>query len=176
MTQNDAPPRHPWTTRPERPGDAPAIREVLLAAFPTAHEADLVDALREDSSAWIEGLSTVALEEGRIVSQALLTRAVVGGESVLALAPCATRPQQQGRGAGSAAIRAALAAARAAGEGLVVVLGHPAYYPRFGFVPASSFGITAPFDAPDEAFLALHLDARRPVPRGEIVYPAAFGV
>lgn len=176
MAETDTAPPHSWTTRAEQPGDAPALRELLLAAFPTAHEADLVDALREDPSAWIDGLSTVALEEGRIVSHALLTRADVGGEPVLALAPCATLPQRQGRGAGSAAIRAALDAARSAGESLVVVLGHPGYYPRFGFVPASSLGVTAPFDVPDEAFLALPLDACGPTPRGEIRYPAAFGV
>ena len=58
----------------------------------------------------------------------------------------------------------------------MVVLGHPGYYPRFGFVPASSLGVTAPFDVPDEAFLALTLDARSPAPRGEIRYPSAFGV
>ena len=176
MAENDTAPRYPWIARAEQPDDVPALREVLLAAFPTAHEADLVEALREDPTAWVDGLSIVALEEGRIVLHALLTRVHVGGEPALALAPCATLPQRQGRGAGSAAIRAALDTARAAGENLVVVLGHPGYYPRFGFVPASSLGVTAPFDVPDEAFLALTLDARSPAPRGEIRYPSAFGV
>jgi transposase InsO family protein len=69
-----------------------------------------------------------------------------------------------------------LAAARDMGENLVVVLGHPAYYPRFGFTPASGFGVSAPFEAPDDAFLALALDAARPTPAGTIVYAAAFGV
>lgn len=165
-----------WTTRAELPGDAVALREVLLAAFPTSEEADLVDALREDQTAWLEGLSLLALEGDRVVAQALLTRAHVGGEPVLALAPCATRPDRQRRGAGSAAIRAALAAARARGENAVVVLGHPDFYPRFGFESASAAGITAPFDAPDEAFLVLSLTRGRPVPRGRIDYPAAFGV
>lgn len=165
-----------WATRPEQAHDAPALREVLVAAFPTTEEADLVEALRADADAWIDGLSLVTLEEERIIAQALLTRASVGGEPVLALAPCATLPEHQRRGAGSAAIRAALAAARAQGENLVVVLGHPEYYPRFGFAPASGVGVTAPFDVPDEAFLALALDPATPTPRGEIVYPPAFGV
>ncbi|AJC60324.1 acetyltransferase [Streptomyces sp. 769] len=62
------------------------------------------------------------------------------------------------------------------GEGLVVVLGHPDYYPRFGFVPASRFGIRAPFDVPDEALMALVPDASHAVPSGVIRYAAAFGV
>lgn len=166
-----------WATRPESPQDAPAIREMLRAAFPTAAEADLVEALREDAAAWRDGLSTVALgADGRIVSHALLTRAFVGEEPVLALAPCATAPEWQGRGAGSAAIRAALEAARAQGEHGVIVLGHPDYYPRFGFTPASAAGISAPFEVPDAAFLALALDQTRPLPQGEMRYPAAFGV
>lgn len=166
-----------WSTCPERPGDEAAVREILTAAFPTTEEADLVDALRADPSAWVEGLSVVALDdEGHPAAHALLTRAHVGGEEVLALAPCATRPEVQRGGAGSAAIRAGLAAARDRGENVVVVLGHPAYYPRFGFEPASRFGITAPFEAPDDAFLVLALDPGRPVPRGEVLYARAFGI
>jgi putative acetyltransferase len=166
-----------WTTRTERPGDAAAIHAVVTAAFPTREEADLVDALRADPSAWIGALSLVTVdEEDRILAHALLTRVTVGGGSALALAPCATHPAVQRGGAGSMAIRAGLDAARAAGENLVVVLGHPEYYPRFGFTPASAFGITAPFDAPDDAFLALALDPSRPVPSGPIVYASAFGV
>jgi predicted N-acetyltransferase YhbS len=167
-----------WRTRPERPEDAAALRDLLTAAFPTPEEADLVEALRADRSAWIEGLSWIAHAEGdpSPVAHALLTRAHVDGEPVLALAPCATLPDHQRRGAGSAAIRAALEAARQAGEGCVVVLGHADYYPRFGFTPASRHGITAPFDVPDEAFLARALDPGRPVPRGRISYPPAFGV
>lgn len=103
---------NPWTNRPEQPGDAPEIRRVLEAAFPTAEEAELVDALRGDEEAWIDGLSQVAVDEdGRIIAQALLTRCFVDGAPALALAPCATVPALQGRGAGSAAIEAVLAAA-----------------------------------------------------------------
>ncbi|QFG24542.1 GNAT family N-acetyltransferase [Actinomadura sp. WMMB 499] len=166
-----------WTTRPETAGDVGAIREVVLAAFPSAEEADLVDALRADPAAWIGGLSTVTVDaDGAVVGHALLTRCHVGGEPALALAPCAVLPPVQRTGAGSAAIRAGLDAARDMGENLVVVLGHADYYPRFGFAPASGFGIRAPFEAPDEAMMAMALDDARPVPRGTIAYPAAFGV
>ncbi|GLZ77828.1 N-acetyltransferase [Actinorhabdospora filicis] len=166
-----------WTTRPETTGDVRAVRAVNAAAFPTTAEADLVDALRADPAAWIDGLSIVTVETGgTVVGHTLLTRCHVGGAPALALAPCAVLPSHQGTGAGSAAIRAGLDAARAMGENLVVVLGHPGYYPRFGFTPASGFGVTAPFEVPDEAFLALALDAARPAPSGPIAYAKAFGV
>ena len=167
-----------WRTRLERPEDAAALRDLLLAAFPTADEADLVESLRVDANAWIDGLSWIAHADGdpRPVAQALLTRAHIEGQPVLALAPCAVLPTQQRRGAGSAAIRAALEAAREQGENLVIVLGHADYYPRFGFRPASRLGVTAPFDVPDEAFMALALDPSRPTRRGQIEYPSAFGV
>jgi putative acetyltransferase len=165
-----------WTTRPETPNDLRAIREVNLAAFPTAAEADLVDALRA-SDAWIEGLSIVTEDsKGTVVGHALLTRCHVAGTPALALAPCAVLPRAQRRGAGSAAIRAALKTASAMGETLVLVLGHPEYYPRFGFTPASTFGIRPSFEAPDEAMMALPLDPDAEIPRGTITYPAPFCV
>nr|WP_245857038.1 N-acetyltransferase [Actinoalloteichus hoggarensis] len=166
-----------WKTRPETAADLAAVHAVNAAAFPTEEEADLVDALRADPRAWIDGLSIVVEnEDGEVVGHTLFTRCHVGDAPALALAPCAVRPDQQGRGAGSAAVRAGLDAARLLGENLVIVLGHAAYYPRFGFAPASGFGVTAPFEAPDDAFLALSLDAARPTPTGVVRYPAAFGV
>lgn len=166
-----------WTARPETADDIPAIRDILLAAFPTALEADIVDALRADPKAWIDGLSMVTeAPDGSLTGYALLTRCHVDGEPALALAPCAVLPAAQRTGAGSAAIRAGLDAARAMSENLVLVLGHADYYPRFGFTPASRFGIQAPFEVPDEAMMAVALDNTRPVPTGTIQYPAAFGV
>ncbi|WP_281245068.1 GNAT family N-acetyltransferase [Actinokineospora terrae] len=125
----------------------------------------------------MDGLSIVAVDGAdAVVAHALLTRCHVGGSPALALAPCSVLPDSQRRGAGSAAIRAGLDAARALGENLVVVLGHAEYYPRFGFTPASGSGVLAPFDVPDEAFLVLSLDPGRPTPTGLVRYPAAFGV
>lgn len=166
-----------WLARPETEADRAAVREVNLAAFPTPAEADLVDALRADPRAWIPGLSWVAeAPGGHIAGFALLTRCHVDGSPALALAPCAVRPEYQRQGAGSAAIRAALDAARRQGENLVLVLGHAAYYPRFGFVPASRHAIRAPFEVDDASMMALVFDPARPVPSGTIRYPAAFGV
>ena len=168
-----------WTTRPETPEDA--VRAVTVAAFPTPAEADLVDALRRDRDAWIDGLSMVAEDHdgrvvGHVVGHALATRCHVGDEPALALAPCSVLPTYQRRGAGSAAIRAVLDAAREMGETLVVVLGHPVYYPRFGFTRASGFGVHVSFEVPDEALMVLPLATSRDVPAGSVRYPAAFGV
>ncbi|MYX43812.1 GNAT family N-acetyltransferase, partial [Streptomyces sp. SID89] len=79
-------------------------------------------------------------------------------------------------GAGSAAVRAALRAAEGLGEQYVVVLGHPSYYPRFGFTRASAHGIGLSIDVPDEALMALALDAGRPLPAGTVRYAAPFGI
>lgn len=166
-----------WITRAETSADIPAIRDVTLAAFDTAEEADLVDALRADPAAWIDGLSLVVTDEhNTIAGHALLTRCHIAGTPALCLAPCAVQPDRQKTGAGSAAIRAALAAAKNMGEYHVVVLGHPTYYPRFGFTRASAYGIGLTIDVPDEALMALALDARHPLPSGTVQYAAPFGI
>ncbi|MFF5700991.1 methyltransferase domain-containing protein [Streptomyces sp. NPDC012794] len=166
-----------WRARPETAADSMAVRAVNLAAFGTPLEADLVDALRADPGAWLPGLSYVAEgPDGSVAAHALLTRCAVDGVPALALAPVAADPAVQRSGAGGAVVRALLAAARERGEALVLVLGHPSYYPRFGFVPASRFGIRAPFEVPDEAMMALVLDDSVPVPAGTISYPAPFGI
>ncbi|MFD8396629.1 GNAT family N-acetyltransferase [Streptomyces sp. NPDC059680] len=166
-----------WLSRAETSADIPAIRDINLAAFPTPAEADLVDSLRADPTAWIEGLSLVAADEtGRPVGYALLTRCHIDTTPALCLAPCAVRPEQQRTGAGTAAIRAALATARSLGERHVVVLGHRAYYPRFGFTRASDHGIGLTIDIPDDALMVLSLDAGHPLPSGTVHYAAAFGI
>ncbi|MFC3986754.1 MULTISPECIES: GNAT family N-acetyltransferase [Streptosporangium] len=166
-----------WTTRPENAGDVAAIRDINLAAFPSPHEADLVEALRADPQAWLPGLSWLAeTPDGDLAGYALLTRCHVGDSPALTLGPCAVKPDHQRRGSGSAAIRAALRAAREQGENLVLVLGHAEYYPRFGFTPASGYGIRPPFDVEDKYMMALAFNPEQPVPSGVIRYPAAFGV
>ncbi|MFI8521042.1 GNAT family N-acetyltransferase [Streptomyces sp. NPDC085481] len=166
-----------WRTREETPADIPAVRDVNAAAFPTPEEAGLVDALREDPAAWLPGLSYVAeAPDGTVAGYALITRCHVDGVPAAALAPVAVAPAYQRKGAGQAVVRAVLDAARLRGERLVLVLGHPEYYPRFGFVRASAYGIKPTFEVPDEAMMALDLDGSGAVPPGTISYPAAFGV
>ncbi|MEU5883008.1 N-acetyltransferase [Spirillospora sp. NPDC047279] len=167
-----------WKTRPETGRDLTAVRRVVEEAFPTHEEADLVDALRADP-AWLPGLAWVAeAPGGEVAGFALLTRCRVGDGAALALAPVAVLPRHQRQGAGGAAVRAALAAARDQGERLVVVLGHPDYYPKFGFRRASALGIGVSFEVPDEALMALVLDGSGPdaVPSGTVRYAAPFGV
>ncbi|MFI1654533.1 GNAT family N-acetyltransferase [Streptomyces sp. NPDC020472] len=170
-----------WRTRPETDADAAEIRRVVATAFgseaaPSETEADLVDALRRDD-AWLPGLSYVAeAPDGTIAAHALITRCLVDGVPAAALAPVSVAPAHQRTGAGQAVVRAVLDAARLRGEPLVLVLGHPEYYPRFGFVRASEYGIKPGFEVPDEAMMALVLDASAPVPPGTLAYPAPFGV
>ncbi|WP_237704646.1 hypothetical protein [Nesterenkonia sp. F] len=109
------------------------------------------------------------------VAHALLTRCHIGRTPALALAPCAASPNLQGHGAGSAAIRGALEAAAAADERAVVVLGHPGYYPRFGFSRASAYDIDVGFDVPDESLMVLNLDGGN-LPSGRIRYARPFGL
>jgi putative acetyltransferase len=148
------------TIRPEGAADRQAILDVNREAFGREDEARLVDALRE-SPAFVPALSLVAEEGGAIVGHILFTHLTVADGGVarpaLALAPMAVLPASQNRGVGSALVRRGLADAREQGHHVVIVLGHPAYYPRFGFVPARPLGVRPPFDVPDDAFLVVGL-------------------
>ncbi|CCK30388.1 GNAT family acetyltransferase [Streptomyces davaonensis JCM 4913] len=169
------PPTPHWTARPETTADIDAVREIVLAAFETPLEADLVDALRTDA-AWVDGLSYITTDTtDEPIGYALLTRCHIDDVPALCLAPVAVHPDHQRTGAGGTAIRAALAAAADQGERFVTVLGHPDYYPRFGFTQASAHGIGVPFEVPDEALMALSLNAD-PLPAGTIHYAKAFGI
>lgn len=167
--------------RPEMPADYPAVAAVLLAAFPGPQEARLVEQLRRRPDFRPE-LSLVGETAGAVVGHILLTPIVIEAAAAgrpptpsLALAPVAVRPEWQGRGIGARLVEAGLAAARAAGAGSVILLGHPAYYPRFGFGPASRWGIRAPFEVPDDAFMALELQpGALTAAAGTVRYPEEF--
>jgi putative acetyltransferase len=160
--------------RSERPADHDGIRRVNELAFEEPAEADLVDALR-DTDAWLPELSLVAEESGDVVGHALFTVARLdSGAEVLSLGPMAVLPEHQRSGIGGALIRHGLERARTTDYPLVAVLGHADYYPRFGFEPASAYGISTPYDVADEFWMILPLPAYDPSIRGEIVYPPAF--
>ena len=164
---------HDFRVRAETDNDIAAIRHVNERAFGRADEADLVDALRE-RGATVSSL--VAELSGRVVGHILFSRLPIdraGSELAgAALAPVAVLPDQQRRGIGSALIRLGLARCRAAGFDAVVVLGHPDYYPRFGFTAGLAERLRAPFSGP--AFMALEL-VPGVLEQGACVrYPAPF--
>jgi putative acetyltransferase len=141
----------------ERPGDADGVRETNEQAFGAPLEARLVDALRASS----DYLSLVATIDGRVVGHILFTPVTIEPPvdcRVAGLAPMAVRPEHQRSGIGAQLIGAGLEACRRNGYSAIVVLGHPEYYPRFGFVPAHTFGLRCEFPSPPEAFMALELE------------------
>jgi putative acetyltransferase len=152
--------------RLEKPGDEPGIRETNELAFGEPLEARLVDALRQsahaDAYALRDYLSLVATIDERVVGHILFTPVTIEpsvDRRIAGLAPMAVRPDHQRSGIGGRLIRAGLDECRRHGYSAVVVLGHPEYYPRFGFVPAHTFGLTCEFPSPPEAFMAIELDA-----------------
>ena len=160
--------------RPETPADHEAVAELLTDAFGGPTEARLVDLLRATDD-YVPDLTLVAEIDGQVVGHVAFSRVKVGAESALALAPMAVAPAHQRTGVGTALARAALERAADRAEAAVIVLGHPEYYPRFGFVPASRFGIVPPWpDVPDDAFLVLPLPGYTEACRGVVVYPPAF--
>ena len=166
-------PPHDLTIRPERRDDPDAIRAVTAAAFPTPAEARLVDALRQQHASLI---SLVADDGGRVVGHILFSPVTLDGTDarILGLAPMAVWPERQRQGIGSALVRAGLDSSRQRGAAAVVVVGHPAFYPRFGFIPASRFGLRCEYDVSDDVFMALELRPGALRTGGFIRYHAAF--
>jgi putative acetyltransferase len=146
--------------REETPEDAPAIRKVNELAFGRTQEAGIVDALRGTCD---EFLSFVADCDEEVVGHILFTPATIetarGTVRGMGLAPMAVLPERQRHGIGSALVRHALAVIRERSCPFVIVLGHPEYYPRFGFEPASGRSIKSQWEGvPDEAFMILVMD------------------
>lgn len=172
--------------RPEGPADAGPVRRVLAAAFArpdrtTPGEVALVDELR-GSAAWLPELAMVVEYGGEVVGYALLTRVQVEADraraAALVLGPVAVAPHRQRAGHGTAVVQAALEAATELGERLVVVLGDPAYYRRFGFTRADRMGLVSPWSGLGEPWQALVLPPETsdapPPPRGEVVFPTPW--
>ena len=166
--------------RKEEAGDREIIYSVVKAAFDSAahsdgNEHDLVNALRK-GAAFIPDLSLVAEVDGKIAGHIMFTKAWVGDNEVLALAPLSVLPEYQRSGIGTALIRQGHKIARELGYGYSIVLGSEKYYPRAGYRPAEEFGIKPPFDVPRENFMACKIKKDAPVIRGTVKYAKEFGI
>lgn len=140
--------------RPERPSDRDAVWQLNKAAFERADEADLVDRLRDRAADY---LALVAIDDDTIVGHIAFSRVTLDPPrpdlSAAGLAPMAVAPGRQRKGTGAALVLEGLAECRRRGVHAVFVLGHPDYYPRFGFEPAAPLGIDNEYGAPPEAFM-----------------------
>lgn len=166
--------------RPETPDDFEAIQALVAAAFGRGNEAELVRLLRA-SDAYLPELALVAEIDDEIAGHILISYVTLLNDDeefqVLSLAPLAVLPERQNSGIGGALVEAGLEIADERGEPLVVLLGHPEYYPRFGFEVASGYGIEPPYDGVrDAAFMVRRLSAYDARYRGRIQYPSAFEV
>lgn len=166
--------------RKEHPNESRAIATLVKKAFERAEHADgneheLVEALR-NSDAYLPALSLVAETEGLIAGHILFTRAFVGDTAVLALAPLSVLPAYQRQGIGTALIQEGHRIAKELGYGYSVVLGSERYYPKFGYLPAHTYGILPPFDVPQENFMACKLIDTAPAVFGILQYAKEFGI
>ena len=144
--------------RPETTEDIETIRKINAAAFEMEAEAQLVDALRDSR---IPLISLVAEVDARSVGHILFSPVKLSGKGtdlkLAGLAPMAVMPDYQKQGIGSALVEKGLKRCESKGYQAAVVVGYPEYYPRFGFVPASRFGIKSEYNVPDEVFMAKEL-------------------
>jgi len=144
--------------RPETTEDAAAVRQVNEEAFGRRDEADIVEKLRSRQAFT---LSLVATCAEKVVGHILFSPVTIESEfesfAVLGLGPVAVLPPYQNKGIGSQLIRTGIEICRKAGHKVIVLVGHPTYYPRFGFLRASTYDLKYEYDVPDEAFMALEL-------------------
>lgn len=138
-----------------RPSDHDPVRQLVADAFGRESEARLIDLLRADGDVLFE---LVSLTDETLEGHILFSRMWADREGLYAaLGPVAVRPDLQRTGVGSALIRAALQAAREFGVEGVILLGHPAYYPRFGFSAEAARQVRSPYSG-NPAFMALALE------------------
>ncbi|MBI5623296.1 MAG: N-acetyltransferase [Elusimicrobia bacterium] len=148
----------PINVRKEQPEDIPAIRELTTAAFKESAEADIVDNIRKHHK---DALSLVATRDEKVVGHILFSPVIIecGKKKVkgMALGPMAVAPEEQRKGIGTELVRAGISRMRGRSIPYVVLVGHPDFYPRFGFERASRRGITCKWDVPDDVFMILIL-------------------
>ena len=144
--------------RPETPDNIDSIHYVNEQAFGQKDESMLIEKLRNRG---VLAISLVAIQDGEIVGHIAFSSVVVESEDssfeVIALGPMAVLPMYQHKGIGSQMVLAGLEECRRLIQEVIVVLGHPDYYPRFGFVLAKPKGIACEFEVPEEAWMILEL-------------------
>ena len=168
------------TIRQENKNDYEEIYNVIKTAFETAehsdgNEQDLVVALRKSDN-FIPELSLVAVIDNKIVGYILFTKIKIGKQEELALAPLGVLPEYQKQGIGRTLIQEGNKKAKELGYHYSVVLGSDKYYPKFGYVSAKEYGIVAPFDVPDENFMAIKLNDTDIEIKGIVQYAKEFGI
>jgi putative acetyltransferase len=168
-----------FNIRSEQYGDIAAIREVNTLAFKRENEANLVEAIRA-SEFFVPELSLVAVTNeviGHILFSIISIETSNRSVSTLGLAPMAVKPEFQNQGVGSALVREGLRKCEELDFEHVVVLGHPHFYPKFGFQPAKMKGIESPFRVPDEVFMVYEIKSGSlNNVNGKVKYPPAFDV
>ncbi|MEY8393089.1 N-acetyltransferase [Lachnospiraceae bacterium] len=166
--------------RQEQSNDYDTVYQVVKAAFAHSEHSDgneqeLVATLRH-SKAFVPQLSLVAVCEKNIVGHILFTKVTIGRKTELALAPLSVLPTYQRQGIGQALMTEGHRIAKELGYDYSIVLGHPQYYPKAGYVPASLYGIRSPFEVPDDSFMAVKLNPTSELLNGVVEYDPAFGV
>ncbi len=164
--------------RLETEDDFQQIREVLRLAFKRPNESVLMEKLRRNK-AYLPELSLVAESDNRVIGHILFLPIDIVSENkrceTLMLAPLSVHPDFQNQGVGSKLVTEGLSAARKFGFHSVLVVGHPTYYPRFGFERASKWGIQVDSTVPDEAFMAIELAPNALLEcRGRVTFPQEF--
>lgn len=166
--------------RQEGQNDYKEVYNVVKIAFETAehsdgNEHDLVTALRKSNN-FIPELSLVAIKDNKIVGHILFTKIKIGEYEEITLAPLAVLPQYQRKGIGKKLIEEGHKIAKELGYHYSIVLGSESYYPKFNYIPAIQYGITAPFEVPNENFMAIKLNDADIEIKGNIEYAKEFGI
>ena len=166
--------------RQERQKDYQQIRDLVREAFAHAEHSDgdehnLIERIRL-SSDYIPELSLVAEFEDIILGHIMFSKIFVGQTEAIAMAPLSVRTNWQRKGIGKLLVAAGHRQARKMGYFCSMVLGNPDYYSKFGYEKASSYGIIAPFDVPDEYYMVCELGKTGNIPQGIVKYSDAFGI